>query len=156
MTLIRPPRPTVEAVLEIEREFAAPRELVFRAFTDAQMLPRWFCPEGCDLPFARFDPRVGGTYRACLRGRESGTEWWMEGTWLEIEPPGRIVYTHVWDDEERRPERDAIVTITLTDLGDGRTHMHFHQTPFVSIEERDGHRGGWSSCFNRLQALVET
>lgn len=155
MTRSNPDRPLVEAVLEIEREFQAPRELVFRAFTDAAMLREWFCPEGCDLPFARFDPRVGGTYRACLRGRESGTEWWMEGTWLEIVPHDRIVYTHNWEDEARRPERDSVVTITLADIGEGRTRLTLHQTPFVSLEERDGHRGGWSSCLNRLQRLVE-
>ena len=61
--------------LIIVREFRAPRALVFKAWTDAAMLPRWFCPEGCDLPFQRFDPRVGGSYRVCLRkaGKAPGT-----------------------------------------------------------------------------------
>ncbi|MCB1566717.1 MAG: SRPBCC domain-containing protein, partial [Xanthomonadales bacterium] len=87
--------------LIIVREFRAPRSLVFRAWSDAEMLPRWFCPEGCDLPFQRFDPRVGGTYRVCMRGKESGTEWWVQGEFLEIVPDERIVFTHVWDDVAR-------------------------------------------------------
>lgn len=148
--------PTVESddELIIVRDFRAPRDLVFRAWTDAAMLARWFCPEGCDLPFQRFDPRVGGSYRVCLRGRESGTEWWMQGEFLEIVPPERIVLTHVWDDVARRPDRDSTITVSLTETEAG-TRMHFHQVRFVSVFERDDHRGGWSSCFNRLQALVQ-
>lgn len=139
--------------LVIERDFRAPRELVFRAWTEADMLARWFCPEGCDAPFQRFDPRVGGDYRVCLRGKESGTEWWMQGEFLEIEPHERIVLTHVWDDVDRRPDTDSVITVRFTDV-DGGTRMHFHQRRFVSGFERDDHRGGWSSCFNRLDALV--
>jgi uncharacterized protein YndB with AHSA1/START domain len=141
-------------ILVIERDFAAPRALVFRAWTDPAMLATWFCPEGCDLPFQRFDPRVGGSYRACLRGRESGTEWWMQGEYREIEPVHRIVMTHVWDEPERRPSLDSVITVSLSELGAG-TRMHFHQQRFVSVEERDSHRGGWNSCLNRLQGLVE-
>ena len=140
--------------LIIVREFRAPRALVFRAWTDAAMLPRWFCPEGCDLPFQRFDPREGGSYRVCLRGKESGTEWWMQGEFLEIVPEERIVFTHVWDDVARRPDQDSVVTVSFADT-EGGTRMHFHQQRFVSTFERDDHRGGWNSCLNRLQALVE-
>jgi uncharacterized protein YndB with AHSA1/START domain len=140
--------------LIIEREFDAPRHVVFRAWTDAAALAVWFCPEGCDAPFQRFDPRVGGTYRVCLRGKESGTEWWMQGEFLEISPPGRIVLTHNWDDDARRPEEDSVITVLFEEVG-GKTRMHFRQVRFVSVEERDSHRGGWSSCFNRLQDLLE-
>ena len=147
--------PLVESDNEliIVRDFRAPRDLVFRAWTDAAMLARWFCPEGCDLPFQRFDPREGGSYRVCLRGKESGTEWWMQGQFLEIVPTERIVLTHVWDDVSRRPDKDSTITVRFTDT-DGGTRMHFHQVRFVSVFERDDHRGGWSSCFNRLEALV--
>ena len=140
--------------LIIVREFRAPRSLVFRAWSDAEMLPRWFCPEGCDLPFQRFDPRVGGTYRVCMRGKESGTEWWVQGEFLEIVPDERIVFTHVWDDVARRPDEDSVVTVTFSDTDVG-TRMHFFQQRFVSTFERDDHRGGWISCFNRLDKLVE-
>ena len=119
----------------------------------AAALAVWFCPEGCDAPFQRFDPRVGGSYRVCLRGRESGTEWWMQGEFLEIQPNERIVFTHVWDDVARRPDKDSVVTVTFSDTGDG-TRMHFHQQRFVSEAERDDHRGGWNSCLNRLEALL--
>ena len=139
--------------LIIVREFRAPRSLVFRAWSDAEMLPRWFCPEGCDLPFQRFDPRVGGTYRVCMRGKESGTEWWVQGEFLEIVPDERIVFTHVWDDVARRPDEDSVVTVTFSDTDVG-TRMHFFQQRFVSTFERDDHRGGWISCSNRLDILV--
>lgn len=139
--------------LVIVREYDAPRELVFRAWADPALLARWFCPEGCETPFARFDPRVGGSYRVCLRGKESGTEWWMQGEFREISPPDRIVLTHVWDDVDRRPGVDSLITVGFEDLG-GRTRMHFHQVRFVSVEERDSHRGGWNSCFNRLEGML--
>ena len=140
--------------LVIEREFAAPRELVFKAWTDPAMLAVWFCPEGCDQPFGRFDPRVGGSYRVCLRGKESGTEWWMQGEFLEISPPERIVMTHVWDDVDRRPATDSVITVRFEARG-ARTRMVFHQVRFASVFERDDHRKGWDSCFNRLQRLVD-
>lgn len=151
---LKPPALKTDDELIIEREFNAPRAAVFKAWTDAAALALWFCPEGCDAPFQRFDPRVGGSYRVCLRGKESGTEWWMQGEFLEIVPPERIVMTHVWDDVARRPDQDSVITVRFEDLG-GRTRMHFHQVRFVSVAERDDHRGGWNSCFNRLQALVD-
>lgn len=151
---LKPPALKTDDELIIEREFNAPRAAVFKAWTDAAALALWFCPEGCDAPFQRFDPRVGGSYRVCLRGKESGTEWWMQGEFLEIVPPERIVMTHVWDDVARRPDQDSVITVRFEDLG-SRTRMHFHQVRFVSVAERDDHRGGWNSCFNRLQALVD-
>ena len=150
---LKPPALEADDELVIVREFDAPLAAVFQAWTDPAALAIWFCPEGCDAPFQRFDPRVGGTYRVCLRGKESGTEWWMQGEFLEIAPPDRIVMTHVWDDDARRPDPDSVITVQLEDLG-SRTRMRFHQARFVSVAERDDHRGGWSSCFNRLQALL--
>ncbi|TNJ34528.1 SRPBCC family protein [Arenimonas terrae] len=151
---LKPPALAHDDELIIEREFDAPRAAVFKAWTDPAALALWFCPEGCDAPFQRFDPRVGGSYRVCLRGKESGTEWWMQGEFLEIVPPERIVLTHVWDDVARRPDEDSVITVRFEDLG-GRTRMHFHQVRFVSVAERDDHRGGWNSCFNRLQGLLD-
>lgn len=150
---LKPPALAHDDELIIEREFDAPRPVVFKAWTDPAALAAWFCPEGCDAPFQRFDPRVGGSYRVCLRGKESGTEWWMQGEFMEIVPPDRIVMTHVWDDVARRPDQDSVITVRFLDLG-GRTRMHFHQVRFASVLERDDHRGGWNSCFNRLQALL--
>lgn len=152
-TVLQPGNETDDELI-IVRDFRAPRDLVFQAWTDAAMLARWFCPEGCDLPFQRFDPRVGGNYRVCLRGKESGTEWWMQGEFLEIVPPDRIVLTHVWDDVARRPDEDSVITVRLVEH-EGGTRMHFHQQRFVSTFERDDHRGGWNSCFNRLESLVQ-
>lgn len=150
---LKPPALAHDDELIIEREFAAPRDVVFKAWTDPAALAVWFCPEGCDAPFQRFDPRIGGTYRVCLRGKESGTEWWMQGEFLEIVPPDRIVMTHVWDDVARRPDEDSVITVRFEEIG-GKTRMHFHQVRFVSVAERDDHRGGWNSCFNRLQEML--
>lgn len=151
---LKHPASLEDDTLVIVREFDAPRALVYRAWTDPAALAVWFCPEGCDAPFQRFDPRVGGSYRVCLRGKDSGTEWWMQGEFQEMIAPERIVMTHVWDDVARRPGVDSVITVSFEDLGQ-RTRMHFHQVRFVSVFERDDHRGGWGSCFNRLQQWLE-
>jgi uncharacterized protein YndB with AHSA1/START domain len=67
----------------------------------------------------------------------------------EIVEPSLLVFTFAWDEEGERGLA-TIVTITFTDLG-GRTLLTFHQTPFQSAAERDGHEGGWNSTFDRLE-----
>jgi uncharacterized protein YndB with AHSA1/START domain len=69
-----------------------------------------------------------------------------------VTPPVRVVFTFAWEEEGERG-LDTLVTVTFAEQG-GKTQMTFRQTPFQSVEERDGHRGGWSSSFDRLGELV--
>lgn len=131
--------------LTIVRLFDAPRELVFEMWTNAEHMLRWMGPR--DHPAIRFeqDLRVGGKWRGCLASlAEPGVELWQGGEMLEIEPPEKLVFTFAWDGG---PE--TVVTVILNQEGD-RTRMVFHQTPFETSGNRDGHRGGWSSAFDRL------
>lgn len=137
--------------LTIVRLFDAPRELVFEMWTNPAYALRWMGPR--DYPAVVFeqDVRVGGTWRGCLKGgpesHEPGAELWQGGTLLEIEPPEKLVFTFAW---EGGPE--TVVTVVLTEDG-GRTRMVFHQTPFETVGNRDGHQGGWNSAFDRLVEL---
>lgn len=134
--------------LIIERSFAAPRDIVFRAWTDPEWMAQWTGPKGFVTKGDQLDLRPGGIHRACLID-PSGGEHWASGKYLEVEPPRRLVFTHAWElaNGERSPE--TVVTVELTDKGDV-TDMRFHQGLFASIESRDGHEGGWSESFERL------
>ena len=72
--------------LVITRVFDAPRDLVWQAWTDPEMLKHWWGPEGFILPFLDIEMKEGGAWRACMRGPD-GTNYWQHGVTLEIVPP---------------------------------------------------------------------
>src|SRR5487761_23382 len=80
------------APLVISRTFPAPREQVFKAWTSAEHLKRWFSPEGYTVPEAEIDFRPGGACAICMRSPE-GHDFWSRGKYLEIAPPQRLVFT---------------------------------------------------------------
>jgi len=143
-----------ERELNIRRTFNAPRELVFRAWTEPQLLAQWSCPRGFTFSENRGELRVGGTFSARMRSPE-GTEHRLRGVYREIVPPERLVFTHCWVDEQGAPGPETLVTVTLAEHG-GRTEMSFHQALFVSVEARDRHEQGWTNCFERLAELLGT
>jgi uncharacterized protein YndB with AHSA1/START domain len=140
--------------LVIVRTFAAPRELVFAAWTEPRHLAHWSGPQGFTSSQDFMDLRPGGRYRACLHAPD-GTEHWVQGVYREIEPPSRLVMTHAWEDEKGRPGPETVVSVSLEDDGPGRTRMLFRQAGFTSSASRDGHQDGWGSSFDRLAAHVE-
>ncbi len=78
--------------LVISRSFAAPRELVFKAWSTAEHMKRWFSPEGLSVPVAEVDFRPGGVCVICMRAPD-GQEFWSRGHYIEIAPPDRLVFT---------------------------------------------------------------
>jgi uncharacterized protein YndB with AHSA1/START domain len=135
--------------LVIRRVFDAPRDIVFKAWTEPEQLKHWWGPEGFTLPFLEMDSTVGGKWRACMRGPD-GMNYWQHGVTLEMVPPERLAYTLVWEND---PGHEMLVTIAFAERGE-QTHMLFRQRPFKSVETRDGHVGGWSSSFHRLDSLL--
>ena len=138
--------------LTIRRSFAAPRALVFSAWTEPQHLAQWSCPRGFTFTENRGDLRVGGTFSATMRAPE-GSYHRLRGEYREIVPPERLVFTHCWVDEHGNTGPQTLVTVTLTERN-GRTEMNFHQGVFESVAARDGHAQGWTSCFERLAELL--
>lgn len=134
--------------LVITRIFDAPRDLVFKAWTDARHARNWWGPVDCPATHLEMDVRPGGAWRGCLRVRESGKDLWQGGEFREVKPPARLVFTFAWDEDGERG-LETLVTITFSDQN-GKTRMDFHQAPFRSVEQRDGHNYGWTSTFNRL------
>ena len=144
--------PPAERDLVIDRFFAAPPDLVFRLWTDPVHALRWWGPRDHPLTRIEMDVRPGGTWRGCLTAVADGEELWQGGRLLEIDPPRRLVFTFAWETDGERG-RETVVTIDLIAEGNG-TRMHFRQTPFDTIANRDGHGGGWSSTFDRLDDFL--
>ena len=92
-------------VLHISRMFNAPRELVYEAFTNPAMVAEWMGPRGFSAMDIEYDVRPGGRWRVRLHvsGPKTDcdphgyTDLWMQGTYLEVMPPERLVYTFAWD-----------------------------------------------------------
>ncbi|MGB3439647.1 MAG: SRPBCC domain-containing protein [Actinophytocola sp.] len=138
----------------ITREFAAPRQRVFDAHTRPELLMRWFGPHDWRLVVCEVDLREGGTWHYVLRG-PGGAEMTLGGTYLEIEPPNRLVMTETNPDCHARAEHDSVITIELA----GDTVLT-HTATFPTREIRDavmesGMARGVGQGFDRLAAELE-
>ncbi|MFC4114946.1 SRPBCC family protein [Nonomuraea zeae] len=146
---------TQTAEYGITRVFNAPRELVWASWTEPERFSRWFGPASLATPVGRItlDARPGGIWRASLLGDE-GFEVTLDGTYREVEAPGRLVFTT--GDPDRPGDAPAsVVTIQLVEA-DGKTEMRFHQYGVNTDQEHaEQARSGWAEFFDRLAAQVE-
>jgi uncharacterized protein (TIGR02246 family) len=143
---------TADLDLTITRLFDAPRDLVFKAWTDLELGRRWSAPYGFTVPASEGELRVGGAWRLCMR-RPGEKDLWVGGVYREIVVPERLVFTHAWEDAHGTPGHETLVTVTLAERR-GKTEMTFTQTGFESVESRDGHGEGWSECFDQLAEVL--
>ena len=143
-----PARDSAERTLEMTRIFEAPRALVFKLWTDPRHARNWWGPSDYPATSLEMDLRQGGKWRGCLRSTENGKELWQGGVFREVVPPERIVFTFAWEEEGERGF-ETLVTVSFAEEGE-KTRMTFRQAPFSSVAQRDGHRGGWTSSFDRL------
>jgi len=137
-----------DRTLVITRVFDAPRELVFKAWTEPERVMHWLGPKDFTALEFEMDRRPGGAWHARMRS-SVGVEHSNRGIVREVVEPERLVFTFAWDDEHGRPGREMLITITFA-KHDGGTEMTFSQSVFESAEDRDGHRGGWSESFDKL------
>jgi len=139
--------------LVINRVFDAPRELLWKAWTDPEMMKVWSAPRGFTIPRSEGELKVNGTWHATMV-KPDGEELNLGGRYLEIVEPERLVFTHVWMDENGNPTSpDSTCTVTLTARGN-KTEMNFRQTGFDSEGARDGHNEGWNECFDKLDEML--
>jgi len=143
-----------ERVLVIERIFEAPRELVFKCFTESERM-EWMQPKGFTSRLIAYDFRPGGTFRLQMRGPDGGDHW-QKGVFREIVPPERIVRTFCWTDADGIPTLpETLLTLTFTALG-GKTRVTLHQAVFDSPYACDQHRDGWMSSLDGLDEYLAT
>lgn len=141
-----------EREIRIERIFDAPRERVWRAMTEPGLVAQWW-GRGNRLDIERMEVERGGHWRF-VEHAPSGAQG-FEGRYREVTPPERIVQTFEWDG---MPGHVAVETMTLEDLGDGRTRL-VTTSLFHTAEERDGllHSGmeaGVNESYAALDALL--
>lgn len=144
-------KPRTENTLNLRRIFKAPREKVFRAWTDPEELKRWWGPEGYATPSAEVDLRVGGKYRLGMRKLPDGEIFYLTGIYREVRPPERIVYSWRWEAEPEYGETQ--VTVDFREVG-GSTEVVLTHEFFPTAKARDDHNRGWSGCLDRLAKLL--
>ena len=140
--------------IRIERVFDAPRDRVWRAFTDPELLAQWW-GRGNKLVIEKFELERGGHWRFVEHGPEG--QHGFEGRFREVTPKHRVVQTFEWDG---MPGHVIVETLELTDLGDGRTKI-VTISLFHTTEERDGMlqsgmEEGLNQSYEALDRLLAT
>ncbi|WP_243855125.1 SRPBCC domain-containing protein [Diaminobutyricimonas sp. TR449] len=107
----------------ITRVFDAPRELVWRAWTEEAELAQWLHPFGVSTESVSIDVRVGGRYRYTMTNNETGEEFPTGGEYLEVEPIDRLAFT--WGEPDAPIDGAPVITLTLIPQGE-RTELVFH------------------------------
>jgi uncharacterized protein YndB with AHSA1/START domain len=145
-----------EREIVMTRRFAAPRRLVFDAFTKPELVKQWLLgPPGWSMPVCEIDLRVGGAFRYVWRNERSGKEMGMGGVYREIVVPERIVNTEKFDDPWYPGE--AVGTLVLLEQGEVTT---ITQTVLYETREiRDGilktpMESGVAASYDRLEDLL--
>ena len=147
--------------LQITRVFDAPRELVWRAWTDAAQFKEWFGRAACEgsvLKSVKLDARVGGKYRFQSL-HPDGEYFTTVGTYREVKAPERLVFTWQFEKDGSGDEfgeledPEMLVTLELKALGK-QTELVLTHEKFASVESRDRHNDGWGRCLNALGEFV--
>lgn len=140
--------------VHVSRTFAASREKVFGAWIDQAAVKQWFidAADGRWIEEPSLDPRPGGRYR--LSGESGGKRWTIGGTYREVTPPERLVFTWEWKDyPEPGDDGDTLVTVEFFDRG-GKTELVLTHEKFTSEASREDHAKGWAGCFDALERLL--
>jgi uncharacterized protein YndB with AHSA1/START domain len=138
--------------LRLSRRFEAPREAVFRAFTDPAALAQWFGPEGVSVKNVKVDLRPGGGYSMVFDETDGGRHG-LSGVYREISRPERLVMTWVWDHGDLAGI-ETLVTIELAEAG-GETDLTLIHEKLPGQAFLDLHRQGWTSSFKCLDRVIE-
>jgi len=155
----------------IERTFDAPRELVFRAWTDPKLMAQWWGPRGYTNPVCELDARAGGAWRIVMLGPD-GEKHPAKGVYREVSPPAKIVMTvdhsdlsDQWHDmvnprrDKTKPKSkvEGLTTVTFDEMA-GKTKLTIRMR-FESAEVREsllkiGMNEGWSQSLERLREVL--
>jgi uncharacterized protein YndB with AHSA1/START domain len=155
---------TCEDEIVINRLFSAPRDLVWRAWTEPEFVMQWWGPKGYTSPSCSIDLRAGGSYLFCMRSPE-GKDFWSTGIYREITKPERIVCTDSFADEKGRvvpatyygmsKDFPLEVLLTLTfEVHPGMTRLTLRHTGIPAGEMRDLTRAGWNESLDKLAGVL--
>ena len=137
--------------LELDRVLPSPQPVVFRFFSDADQLRRWWGPAGFSIPSLDFEPEAGKRYRIEMQPPE-GEAFFLTGEFREVDPPNRLAYTFAWEDPDP-DDVETLVELTFRGQGDS-TEVAFTQGRFKTEARRELHRQGWGDSFEKLERLA--
>jgi uncharacterized protein YndB with AHSA1/START domain len=147
---------TTAADLRLERTFDASAEAVFDAWTNPEVLRRWWAAgPDWETPLAEVDLREGGAYRLSMHDPGSGATHSVGGEYREIRRPDRLVYTWTWEDMPGSPSEGSVVTVEFAE-SDGRTTVTLVHSGLGTDESRGQHEHGWNACLDNLESRVLT
>jgi uncharacterized protein YndB with AHSA1/START domain len=154
----------------IAREFDAPRDLVWKAFTEPERMRQWWGPKGLTVAAARMDLRPGGTYHYGMRTPDGHTMW-GKFVYREIAAPERLVFVNSFSDEAggltRHPMSptwplETLSTFTCDELPGGKTRLTIRWSPLNAADDErktfdtshDNMRQGWGGTLDQLTAYL--
>ena len=152
-----------EREVQVTRSFRAPRALVYKAYTEPELVKRWLLgPPAWSMPVCEMDVRVGGRYRWRWRNDADGNEFGFAGTFREVQPASRLVHTEGYDPGTfggEYPGNEAIVTVTFSEEGGVTTVTTL--IDFGSKEARDaamstGMTDGMEQSYQLLDQLLNS
>jgi uncharacterized protein YndB with AHSA1/START domain len=138
-----------DLAVTVTRRVKAPPARLWKAWSCADGIARWFGPRDSKVVRAEADLRVGGRYRIVLEGPD-GTANEVGGAYREIVPNERLVFTWAW---KTTPDRVSLVTVTLDPVADG-TLLTLRHEKLADDEARRRHESGWCQSLDSLEALV--
>lgn len=142
---------TQDHTLLMERSFNSPAQAVFDAWTSEEVMRRWWHAGGdWDTTLAEVDLRIGGTVRVVMRDPHKGIDYGGGGVYTEIDPPTRLAFTWIWDDDPR----GTLIEIDFNEV-DGVTTINFKHSKLWSEETVVSHEGGWGGALANLKREVE-
>jgi len=138
-----------DATLVLRRTISAPREDIFLAWTSAEILRQWFCPEpDYVVTIAELDVRVGGSFRIGIK-KPDNTVHVAYGNYQEIKQPEKLVFTWSWEENPFH----SVVTLTFNDLGDA-TELILRHELLATEALRESHAHGWKGCLQSLESYL--
>jgi uncharacterized protein YndB with AHSA1/START domain len=145
-----------EVALELTHRFAAPRERVFEAWTNPDVLKRWWAAGPTwDTPLAEVDAREGGSYRLSMRTHE-GEIHTVFGEYSEVRPPERLAYTWTWEEgpgPAMAGSEHTRVVVDFVEDGDG-TLVKVTHSGFATPELKELHVHGWQAVLANLERAL--
>ena len=156
----------------ISRVFDAPRDLVWKAFSEPERMKQWWGPKGFTVIVSKMDFRPGGTYHYGMKS-PTGEPMWGKFRYREIVPPQRMVLVSSFSDEAggitRHPMAptwplEMLSTFTFEDVPGGKTKFTLHWSAYNATDEEqktfdaghDSMRGGWGGTMDQLAAYLAT
>ncbi|WP_316813396.1 SRPBCC domain-containing protein [Pedobacter heparinus] len=150
--------------LFITHLFDAPREIVFKAWTNPDQLKHWYAPDGCTIEFKAIDVKVNGSFHSCIYDPVHG-QCWIKGIYKVVDFPEKLVFSMILSNEKGEDVRAAtagkpedwpeelLTTVTFTAIGK-QTKLAIHQTVSEEEAKQTGAYQSWIKMFNKLNALI--